>query len=155
MSRVRSLFGSKGRFVVLASIVCVAALAMSGCVTAKHLLGRDFLTLSKSTTDPVMLAYYGPACNQDLDGDGVPGLYHDRALCAFYVIRGSCNQADDYTKVICYAVTDPKYWREFLNAPYEWSKYHDTCIYAVRESSVSGPVVRWAGETAGGDCSTK
>ena len=55
-----------------------------------------------------MWRWAGPTCDQDVTGDGTRGSPKDRALCAFFIIRGICNgAADGSNRGLCYAATDP------------------------------------------------
>jgi hypothetical protein len=97
----------KLRNTLLAALVGIAALSLSGCVTLAQEPWGTRLTFSRHTTDELILAWAGPACDQDLNGNGVSGGPQDRAYCAFYLIRGICNGTNDAAlKLYCYEGTE-------------------------------------------------
>jgi len=148
MSRLRIITRSKLRSAGIASIVCVAAVALSGCVSVTQSGGLNHLTVWKGTTNKLMVEFFGPTCNQDVDRDGFRGTGADRGLCAFYILRGTCNnQGGQLLKVVCYAVTDPN-WRgsgnltmlsHFIIQAHYWSQGGADCLIG----TLNGGSSRW------------
>ncbi len=109
MSQVKSMVRGRVRGVLAVGLLAASALALSSCVTTSGPYGGDHYTMSinRDGTAHILVAWNGPACNQDVDRDGNRGTPHDRALCAFFVIRGQeCNHADGIGRSICNVATE-------------------------------------------------
>jgi hypothetical protein len=92
----------------LASLVCAAALAMSGCITFTK-VGNDHYTgaIWQRVSDQIVWDWAGPTCDQDTDRNGVKGSPHDRALCGFYLVRVIvCNNIGGVEQALCNNATE-------------------------------------------------
>jgi hypothetical protein len=131
-------------------VACFAAAALTGCV---YLSKNNDFYMGQGTTNEVMLSYFGPTCNQDVDRDGTVSS-GDRALCAFFIIRGMCNgSGDNALKFVCTAVTDPRVVRNgydanvasFILSANVWSRGGQACLRANVNTG-------WRAVPLGGDC---
>jgi hypothetical protein len=107
MSRFNFLSSRKLRSVGLASIVGVSALLVTGCVTVGQYGDHYTESIWHEPSDGIVFNWASPKCDQDIDGDGSRGTPHDRALCAFFIIRGTvCNNINGTPKQICNLATE-------------------------------------------------
>jgi hypothetical protein len=107
--RRRKLYGAG-----VASMVVGAAIGMTGCIA--FTLSSDFLdgAINGRASSAILRAWVGPTCDQDLNGNGVPGGPQDRAWCAFYIIRDAeCNHLHGAQNRACYVATEHGVWDQF------------------------------------------
>jgi hypothetical protein len=112
----------------LATLVCAAGLAFSGCFTASTqfaVITPDhpgvLYTIKKKYSDIVVWKWAGPDCNLDVNGNGSPGGPQDRAFCALFFIRVvACNNLSGAQHRLCYAATDlENEWADFSDAVHQ------------------------------------
>ncbi len=110
MAQPGTKFTRKLRNAALATFICGAAAAATGCAEVTK-VGNDHYTLAfwHEVSDTIVWDWKSPTCNQDADGDGNVGTPKDRAYCAFFITRASfCNHIPSGTgELICKAATNP------------------------------------------------
>jgi hypothetical protein len=151
MSRFQSLFRGRLRSVGLIATAGVAALALAGCTTITQDSESKILSFWERPSDQIVWTWASPSCNQDVNGNGNAGDIEDRALCAFFVTRGTfCNNLRGEPALICNAATDPNgptdvpgvpRWLSFSNAANGFVASGGDCL-AVRYGAF-GDIRRW------------
>ncbi len=159
MSKVRGMVRGPRRAAFILGAFAASAFVLSSCVSTSGPYYGDHYTMSinRAGTGNILLKWNGPACNQDVSGDGTRGSPYDRALCAFFVIRGQeCNHASGVGRGICNRATDPRareaddgveMWSAFDRAAHLTLQAGWSCLQVTY--SGSGVVKRWTGNPLG------
>jgi hypothetical protein len=118
MSKIRTAFGHRRlRVAGVTALICSAALVMSGCFRAVYdtyvVQGND-VVIKQQYSNLIVWNWAGPACNQDLNGNGIPGGEQDRGWCALRLIRAAaCSKLSGWVQNVCNAATADSEWDDF------------------------------------------